>query len=356
MQVTLSFIQQHWRALVLPLAVMAATMLVGLAARRIAFRLFRRWIARPGSDFDVAAIKALRGPFAIWVLMLAIHLGAQSSRLPLVAQNTIAKVLLVLFIISITLVLSRLVGLVIKLYEGSFTSLMENLARIVILLLGTIIALDTLGISVLPILTALGVGGIAIALALQDTLSNLFSGFYVSLAGQVRVGDYIKLDSGEEGYITDISWRSTSLRSLQNNVIIVPNAKMGKATITNYDLPEQSMGISVAVSVSYDSDLQTVEKVLVDAATKAVGQVAGLRGNPAPNVRLAPGFGASSLDFTLNCSVEKFADQFLVQHEIRKRVFNALREAKIEIPYPSRTIYVREDGAISQPLKRTGRP
>jgi small-conductance mechanosensitive channel len=342
MDTTIRFIEQHWSALLLPLTVTAVTILVGLAARKIVFRMLRLWAAGTESKFDNVIVEALRSPFMIWVLMLAVHLGAQTSMLPPRAQNLAAQMLLVLFIVSMTLVFSRLAGVLVKFYAGSFTSLAENLARLVVLLLGAIIVLNTLGISVLPILTALGVGGIAIALALQDTLSNLFSGFYVSVAGQVRVGDYIKLDSGEEGYVTDITWRSTSLRSLQNNVIIIPNAKLAKATITNFDLPEQSMSVSIAVSVSYSSDPQVVENVLIDEAKKAVGHIPGLLAEPSPYVRFAPGFGSSSLDLTLNCYVKKFADQFLVQHEMRKRILVRFREAKIEIPFPTRTIYMYE--------------
>src|SRR5947208_6218805 len=234
-----------------------------------------------------------------------------------------------------------------------FAGLVQNLARVAILLVGAIVILNTLGISVLPILTALGVGGIAIALALQDTLSNLFSGFYVSLAGQIRVGDYIRLDSVEEGYISDISWRSTSIRSLQNNVIIIPNAKLAKATITNYNLPEQSMTVPVAVSVSYNCDPQLVENLLLDEAKKAVGYVAGLLAEPAPCVRFTPGFGPSSLDLTLYCSVRKFADQSLLQHEMRKRIFARFRQEQIEIPFPTRTVYMH-DAPESQRSKRIG--
>src|SRR5437016_1500334 len=228
-----------------------------------------------------------------------------------------------------------------------------NVVRIVVVLLGVMIVLNTLGISILPILTALGVGGIAIALALQDTLSNLFSGFYVSMAGQVRIGDYIKLDSGEEGYITDISWRSTSIRSLQNNVIIIPNAKLAKATITNYNLTEQSMVVPVAVSVSYNCDPQLVENLLLDEGKKAVGQVPGLLAEPAPVVRFAPGFGPSSLDLTLYCYVRKFADQSLLQHEMRKRIFARFRQEQIEIPFPTRTVYMH-DAPASERSKRIG--
>ncbi|PYS52396.1 MAG: mechanosensitive ion channel family protein [Acidobacteria bacterium] len=353
MNASIGFLEEHWSSLLLPLSVVGMTLLFGFAIRNSVFRVLRQWATGSASKFDEVVLDAVRGPFMIWVLMLALHLGVQSSRLPLRAQSIAAQTLLVLFTLSMTLVCSRLAGAFVRFYVGSLTSLVENLTRIAILLVGAIIILDTLGISVLPILTALGVGGIAIALALQDTLSNLFSGFYVSLTGQVRIGDYIKLDSGEEGYISDISWRSTSIRSLQNNVIIIPNAKLAKATITNYDLPEQAMGVSVAVSVSYNCDPQLVEKILLDEVKKAVGQVPGLLAEPAPYVRFAPGFGPSSLDLTLNCYVQKFADQFLVQHEMRKRIFTRFREEQIEIPFPTRTVYMH-DASETQQSKRRG--
>jgi len=343
---TIRFVEQDWNTLLLPLSVMAVTLLIGLVVRNVVFRTLRRWAAGTKSKLDDIVVEALRSPFMIWVLMLALHFGAQTSRLPVRAQNTTAQFLLILFIISMTLVFSRLAGVLIHSAGGlSSTSLTGNVVRIVVVLLGVMIVLNTLGISILPILTALGVGGIAIALALQDTLSNLFGGFSVSMAGQVRIGDYIKLDSGEEGYITDISWRSTSIRSLQNNAVIIPNAKLAKATITNYNLPEQSMAVSVAVSVSYDCDPQAVENVLLDEARKAAEQVPGLLSAPAPIVRFMPGFGPSSLDLTLICHVRKFADQYLVQHELRKRIVRRFREAQIEIPFPTRTIYMHDESS-----------
>ena len=342
MNANIAFFEQQWRALLMPVGVMGLTFLFGLIIRRSALRVLSRWAAATAWKFDEVVVEAIRGPLLIWIFMLALHLGVQTSRLPLRAQAIATRFLLVLFALSITLVVSRLAGAVVKFYFASLTTLAENLARMTVLLLGAVVILDMLGISVLPILTALGVGGIAIALALQDTLSNLFSGFYVSLAGQVRIGDYIKLDSGEEGYINDITWRTTSVRSLQNNVIIIPNAKLAKATITNFDLPEKAMAVPVTVSVSYDCDPQVLENILLDEVQKAVGQVAGLLAEPAPFVRFAPGFGPSSLDFTLSCYVRKFADQFLVQHELRKRIFARLREEHIRIPFPTRTVYMHD--------------
>src|SRR5262249_16602668 len=150
-----------------------------------------------------------------------------------------------------------------------------------------------------PILTALGVGGLAVALALQDTLSNLFAGFYVAIARQVRLHDYIKLNTGEEGYVTDITWRSTTVRTLGNNMIIIPNAKLAQAVVTNYYLPEKRLWVPVVVSVSYSSDIEKVERVLLEEATHAAGQIPGLLADPAPSVRFEPGFGDSALGFTV---------------------------------------------------------
>ena len=115
--------------------------------------------------------------------------------------------------------------------------------------------LNGLGLSITPMLTALGVGGLAVALALQDTLANLFAGVYITIAGQIRVGDYLRLDSGQEGYVADIGWRSTRIRMLPNNLVLVPNAKLSQAIVTNYYLPDRELAVLVEVGVDYGSDL-----------------------------------------------------------------------------------------------------
>ena len=193
-------------------------------------------------------------------------------------------------------------------------------------------------------------GGLAVALALQDTLSNLFAGFYMSLAGQVRVGDYIKLSSGEEGYVTDISWRSTAVRALANNMIVVPNAKLAQAILTNYHLPEKRMSLLIPIGVSYDCDPDDIERILVEEALLGAKDIPGLLAEPAPFVRFIPGFGDFSLDFTLICQVAEFVDQYLAQHELRKRIFKRFRKEGIEIPFPIRTLHLK--GPTDTPATR----
>jgi small-conductance mechanosensitive channel len=338
---------QNWPRLVIPLSIFLSTVAAGWLVRRLLFRRIEAWATRTRSTFDDLLVQALRGPFLIWMLIVGLHLAAQASTLPPRTAAVISKILLVCWIISATVVASRLAALLVRQYGSGLTtalpvtSLTQNIASLAVASIGVLILLNSLGVSITPILTALGVGGLAVALALQDTLSNMFAGFYVTLAGQIRPGDYVKLDSGQEGYVTDISWRSTTLRALPNNLIVVPNAKLAQAIVTNFHLPEKRMSLLVPVNVSYESDPEAVERILVEEASAGAKVIPGLLSEPAPFVRFIPGFGESSLDFTLICQVAEFVDQYLAQHELRKRIFKRLRAEGIEIPFPMRTVYMR---------------
>jgi small-conductance mechanosensitive channel len=216
------FLARYWERLFLPATVFLSTMVAAMIARRFVFRALSRWARKSATELDDIIVDSLRAPFLLWSLILGLSLATQVSVLTVRLTTALNKGFLILWVISFTLVASRLAGSLVRHYGAKaqtflpVTTLTQNLARLAIATVGVLILLNLLGISITPILTALGVGGLAVALALQDTLSNLFAGFYVSLAGQVRVNDYIKLESGEEGYVQDISWRSTSIRALAN--------------------------------------------------------------------------------------------------------------------------------------------
>jgi len=191
-------------------------------------------------------------------------------------------------------------------------------------------------LSLTPILTTLGVGGLAVALALQDTLSNLFAGFYVSISGLVRINDYIKLSAGEEGYVTDINWRCTTMRSQTNSLVVIPNAKLGQAIYTNYSLPETRIASTVNVMVGHDSDIAAVERVLIEEATAAAGGIKGTLAEPGPYL-LFTGPAELGLGFQVTFQVAGFADQLRAQSEMRKRLFTRLKREGIAM-YPVRVI------------------
>src|SRR6202050_3540215 len=217
-----------------PAAVFLATLAIAYAIRRIFFGALRSWIRRTNSRAGQAVYDALRGPTHIWNLILAVHFAIQSSALPFHFTGKATEVLQVLFIASLTLMFMRIARDLVRQLGDQIpastpaTPLLQSLAQVVVVILGSLVALRVIGIEITPLLTALGVGGLAVALALQDTLSNLFGGIYVSMAGKVRLGDYIKLNTGEEGYVTDIGWRSTILRALPGHMLLVPNHELGQ--------------------------------------------------------------------------------------------------------------------------------
>lgn len=344
-----------WQSLAAPAAVLFATLGAGWVVKKSLFGVLRRHAEKTKTALDDIIIATLSGPFLIWTLILGLHLALQSSRLPQSLLRHGGRIFLALWVVSFTIALMHFASGVIRHYgsrlQGTLpvTSLTENLSRLAVGILGALLLLRIVGVEVTPILATLGVGGLAVALALQDTLANLFAGIYISLARQVRIGDYIRLDSGEEGYVTDITWRSTAIRTLPNNMVFIPNSKLAQANVTNYSMPESRMSLLIPVSVSYDSDPEQVEQILVETARDAAGEIPGLLAEPAPFVRFIPGFGDSSLNFTLICQVREFVDQYLAQHELRKRIFRRFREEGIEIPFPIRTVYLRQESASPTP-------
>ena len=150
------------------------------------------------------------------------------------------------------------------------TTLFKNSATVVIYLLGFLVTLDYVGVSITPLVTALGVSGVGFALAMQDTLSNLFAGLSILMSRKVRPGEFIRLDTGEEGVVCDITWRNTTIRNSENNLVVVPNGKLASAIVTNTHQPEKEMGLFLPVTVAFDSDLAAVEKVTLEVAREVM--------------------------------------------------------------------------------------
>jgi small-conductance mechanosensitive channel len=332
-----------------PAITCVATMAVLFIIRSIAFRFLHLWAERTETRIDDIIVTSLKTPSIYWCLAVGIYAGVAVSELPQRYISSFSKAIHVIVIFSITIALANLAGKVFKNYIQRSnlplptTGLAYGILKATIIVIGSLIVLSVLGISITPLLTALGVGGVAVALALQDTLANLFAGIHILMEKSVRVGDFVKLETGQEGYVEDITWRTTRVRMLPNNIVIIPNSKLSQSVLTNYYLPEKRLSLLIPVGVSYSEDPEKVEKILVEEARRAAGEVPGLLGDPEPFVRFIPGFGESSLDFTLICQVREFVDQYLAQHELRKRIFKRFREEGIEIPFPHRTVYLREE-------------
>ena len=348
----------QWPEWVERLAATGITLAVAWSLGHLINRLVVSRIAtftrRTGSTWDDAVVGELRTRVPFWSVLIGAWLSIGFWELPAQPYLLATRVVFVIAAGSVTIFAAAVASRFIASYGAAITptipitSLTQNVAWMLVVVFGLLIILNGLGISIAPMLTALGVGGLAVALALQEPLANLFAGLFITLAGKVRVGDYVQLDSGEEGFIDDFSWRSTRLRRLQNNLIIIPNAKLAQAIITNYDLPQQELAVLVTLGVDYASDLGQVERVTIEVAAEVMREVSG--GVPAfePFIRYNE-FADSSINFTVIMRGQRFTDQFLIKHEFVKRLHGRYEAEGITIPWPIRTLVARDALPLATP-------
>jgi len=339
-----------WSRLFWPVVALVVVTVTALLFRHALDLLFRRWTGHRYEDS--AFLQAMRLPSMLWCPVLGLFVALETAELPPRLAAQIRVVLESAIILSITITVAGVLGSLVaaaserRAHAMGVTGLFQTSVRLAVLIVGGLVLMSSLGIAITPILTALGVGGLAVALALQDTLSNLFAGVHLLADKPIRVGDFVKLSlESIEGYVVDVGWRSTRIRMLSNNVVVVPNKRVAESVITNYDLGEPRMGLTLRVRIDYGADPDHVERVLVEEATRAVGDVPGLLGDPPPSARLIPGFGDYSLEFTLAYQVRTFVDQFLVQDELRKRLLRRLRAERIRIPIPGAVSFSQADAA-----------
>jgi small-conductance mechanosensitive channel len=329
-------------------------------------RMLLRWLAgqagRTRWGGDDVIVDALRSVVPWGAAVAGAAAGATALPLTAVVGRTVNHVLTVLLIAVVTLTVARVVGGLIQTVTqarsavaGSAT-IFVNITRVTVLALGFLVVLQTLGISVAPLITALGVGGLAVALALQDTLANLFAGLHILASKTVQPGDYIQLSSGEEGYVMDINWRQTTVRQLSHNLVIVPNGKLAGTNMTNFTRPQQHLTVPVQAGVGYDSDLEHVERVTSEVVTEVMTEVEGAVPEHVPAVRFHT-FGEYRIGFTVILGVGEFSDQYRIKHEFVKRLHRRYREEGIAVPAPLRTVSLREEspgegGSVPLPHQR----
>ena len=297
--------------------------------------------------FDEILVSALGRPLILF--FLALGLSFYLDAIPPLSKKWIKYTdasLILLFVLAGYLFVDRLMMEVLRRYSrkveliSSSAGVIKTLYRAIILALVFLIVLDRLKITITPFLASLGIGGLVVALALQDTLSNFFSGVYIFFDKPIRIGDYIMLDSGQEGYVTQIGWRNTRIRMLPNNIVIVPNAKLVSSQITNFYLPEPEMAVLVQVGVSYQSDLERVERVTVEVAKEVLQGVEGAVKEFEPFIRYHT-FADFSINFTVILRAREYANKYLITHEFIKRLHKRYQQEAIEIPFPIRTVHMQ---------------
>lgn len=336
--------------LFIPICILAASLTVGIMLNKLINRRIENHLNIDENSWFYIFINALRGVPVSLCLVVGLYWIVNTINIIEPLTRLFSYILFTVIILSITRVVARTINGFISLHIESSqqklpkTTLLNTILNVVIYAMGVLVVLQYYGISIAPILTAMGVGGMAVALALQETLANIFSGLHLILSKQLRLDDYIKLSTGEEGRVTDITWRFTTIVPAGGgNMIVIPNQKIASSNITNYSMPRKDIVISIPVGVAYDSDLDKVERVTLDVAKEVMAQIdKDVKMEPAVRFHT---FGESSIDFNVVLHSSYFEHQFLLKHEFIKALTRRYREEGIEIPYPTRTVLQPEEPA-----------
>ncbi|MDH6099981.1 mechanosensitive ion channel family protein [Anabaenopsis sp. FSS-46] len=343
---------QQW---IVPIVFILLGWMAGLIGEKVFFKKLREFVLEkqiPGGEIIFTALHRMT---FFWFLLAGFSGAFLYSSLNINNDIKIIlqKIITILLLYSVTLVLARLtagfVNLFIQRTAGVPASLISNLAKIGVFILGILILLQTIGVQITPIVTTLGVGGLAVGLALQDTLANLFSGFYLIISKQVRTGDYLKLDDGYEGYVTDINWRNTTIKEIKNNIIVVPNSRLASAIFTNYHLPAKVITLIMDIGVGYESDLEKVEIVTVEVAKEVMQEIAPDLIENEPIIRFHT-FNDFSIDFKLSMRVNEYFDQRIARHLLIKKLHKRYQQEGIQIPFPVREVYFHNQGSENSNL------
>lgn len=308
----------------------------------------KKWAEKTTSKIDDILVEKIKPPFSyvVWFIGLKIALNPLHLNYD-IAEKIINTILLAIVIYTAMVVASVLVQGVIKKLAAKTESTMDDALMplisktisVVIFLIGLMWALSIWEIDVTPLLASIGVAGLAIGLAVKDSLANIFGGISMILDKTIKVGDKVKLESGEVGYINDIGLRSTKLRTFSNEIITIPNGQLANSRIQNFVYPSPPQRVQINFGVSYDTDVDSVRKIVHDV-------IMGMEGidkeDRLPEVLFVE-MGESALLFYARFWVADYEDEWKRKLEATDKIFRALRENNISIPYPTKTVHLIKD-------------
>jgi len=355
--------------IVMAFALFLLVMIVGWGVKKFLSTTGRRLISKTKTDLD-DKILAIILPYIKWLSLIVglFFATEQLSRAFKPAEILSHQILGYVFAAIYVAFIVVVAALIVQIVNATLKHLIEEQARrtsarmnealliilqrlvnIFVVLFALISVFSHFGIDVSSLLVFLGGGSVALALAAQETLSNMIAGFLIMLDRPFRVGDRIRLPSGEVGDVYEIGLRSTRVLDFDNNLIISPNADLIKTKIINYSFPEEQVRIIVDVGVAYGSDLKKVRKILLDIAKSHPDVLK----EPAPDVFLIA-LGDSALNLQLVARTHNFRKRFLTETSLREKIYNALMEARIEIPYPQRVVHLTNppNARLQSPQKR----
>jgi small-conductance mechanosensitive channel len=233
----------NWLKITVPVLVFLASYIVGLWMRKVVGNALERWASRVRWQGNKSVMTAVHRPFLFWFLILGAFIAIQVSVVTPQVKVTTTKAMGSLFVLSLGWLVINVCGQLLEIYLPKLKTrwptitLAKNVTRATIVVVCALIILEIWGMPTSPLLVLMAVAILAAALTLRNAAPNLFAGFHLSATQQIKVGDYVKLETGEQGYITEISWYNTRIKAFDESVIIVPNNRLLQFTVINYGHP-----------------------------------------------------------------------------------------------------------------------
>ncbi|HSA59202.1 MAG TPA: mechanosensitive ion channel domain-containing protein [bacterium] len=327
-------------------AIFAAYVAFLFAVQWLVFRLLRRWTVKRANPWYGLVLGALQSSILLFLVSGMVGMAPVIFRMTKDLRKFVGNLAELIAILAFAVFFQKLLLAAYRRWVArdeatrTHSTLIRVLISIGVYSIFLMFFLQTAGISITPLIASLGVGSVAIAFALQETLSSLFAGFYIVADRPIRVGDFVRLESGEEGYVESIGWRSVRIRMIPHNIVIVPNSKLAGGIVTNYSMPNRELSLMVDVGVEYSSDLEKVERIALETARQTLREAPGSVPDFEPRIRWS-GFGDSSIGFTIVLRAREFIDQYEVRNDFVKRLHRRFNEEGVTIPFPIRTLHWR---------------
>jgi small-conductance mechanosensitive channel len=311
---------------------------IGFLLKRYVAGLIQNLLAKVGLILNNKIVGMTSTYVSLWFFLIALYISVLKS--PLNTKSIIIdKIFYVVFAFSIVTLIASIVSKFLR------TTIQErigsNILKFFITLIGLVLILNQVGVKLTPILTALGIGSVAVALALQDTLANLFAGINILASKQIAKDDYIKLDSGQEGTVIEVNWRTTLIKEIYNTTIVIPNSKISSAIVSSYHFKKCEVTASIGCSIAYGSNLERVEEVAKYAAKEIMDKYDSASKIYEPVVQFTD-FADSSINFILYFRVKTAYAKAFIKSEVLKNLYRKFNDEGIKIPFPQRVVTINK--------------
>jgi small-conductance mechanosensitive channel len=308
-------------------------------------KLLKKFTGFTRTDLDDRIIGLLHRPVFLTVLFAGIALSisyiSMSEKVKFYAESFLYSLLIIVWMITIIRVSSLLIEYSAQKQADTaglrreIVPVIENISKITVIAIALMVLLSLWKINITPLVASAGIAGAVVAFAAKDAMANIFGGISIFMDRPFKVGDYIILDQGERGEVVSIGIRSTRIKTRDDILITVPNSIIANSKIINESAPVPKFRMKVPVSVAYGSDIDLVERVLMEIA----GGNDGVSRDPEPRVRFRA-FGDSALNFELLCWTGEPSHRGRILHELNKEIYRSFNREDIRIPFPQRDLHI----------------